>query len=65
MRQDARLQTMQNERYASWDNGIGAEIEAGKHDFKSLEAVMLEKGDIGGNRSGRQELFENVINTYL
>ena len=47
------------------DSGLGAEIEAGKHDFKSLEKIMLQKGDATPNRSGRQEMIENLINTYL
>ena len=45
--------------------GLGAEIEAGKHNFKSLEKYMLEKGDVTPNPSGRQEMLENLINTYL
>jgi xylose isomerase len=56
---------MVKDRYRSWDSGLGAEIEAGKHDFKSLEKYMLEKGDAAPNQSGRQELFENVVNRYV
>ena len=44
--------------------GIGADIEAGKCDFKSLEKYMLDKGEVTPNKSGRQELFENVVNRY-
>lgn len=65
IRADGELQRMLRERYSSWDSGIGAEIEAGKHDFRSLEKYMLEKGDISPNQSGRQELFENVVNRYI
>ncbi|MDZ4658526.1 MAG: xylose isomerase [Bythopirellula sp.] len=65
MRADGKLDGLLSERYASWDSGFGAEIEAGKHSFASLEKVMLDKGDISGNRSGRQEMIENLINTYL
>lgn len=65
MRADGRVESMVKERYSSWDSGLGAEIEAGKHDFASLEKIMLEKGDAAPNASGRQELFENVINEYL
>ncbi len=65
MRADGRMQELLNDRYASWDSGLGAEIEAGKHSLGSLEKVMLEKGDAAGNRSGRQEMIENLINTYL
>jgi xylose isomerase len=62
---DGKLEELLRDRYASWDSGLGAEIEAGKHDFKSLEKVMLQKGDITPNKSGRQEMLENLINTYI
>lgn len=65
IRKDGLLDRMLKERYASWDAGIGAEIEAGKHSFKTLEKYMLEKGDATPNFSGRQELIENIINTYV
>ena len=53
------------QRYSSWDSGIGAKIEAGKSDFKELEAYMLKKGDISPNTSGRQEMLENLINEFI
>jgi xylose isomerase len=62
---DGVLAKMVRDRYASWDTGVGAEIEAGKHDFASLEAYMLGKGNPAANASGRQELFENVVNRYF
>jgi xylose isomerase len=65
MRADGRLEKLLTERYASWDSGLGAEIEAGKHDFASLEKIMLQKGESAANASGRQEMIENLINTYL
>ena len=65
MRADGQLEKLLAERYASWDSGLGAEIEAGKHSFTSLEKLMLTKGEIATNRSGRQEMIENLINTYL
>ena len=65
IRDDGQLEKLSKERYGSWDTGIGAEIEAGKHSFKSLEKYMLEKGDVTPNKTGRQELIENLINTYI
>ncbi len=65
IRADGELAQMVKQRYSSWDSGIGAEIEAGKHNFRSLEQYMLQKGDITPNQSGRQELFENVVNRYV
>jgi xylose isomerase len=65
MRADGKLEEMLRDRYASWDQGLGAEIEGDKHSLASLEKLMLAKGDAAPNRSGRQELIENLINTYL
>jgi xylose isomerase len=65
IRADGELDRLLRERYSSWDSGLGAEIEAGKHTFASLEKVMLQKGEVAPNRSGRQELIENLINSYL
>jgi xylose isomerase len=65
MRADGQLERLQKDRYASWDAGLGAEIEAGKHSLASLEKVMLQKGESAANASGRQEMIENLINTYL
>ncbi|MCZ2343040.1 MAG: xylose isomerase [Bacteroidales bacterium] len=65
IRQDGALTEFLQQRYASWDNGIGAEIEAGKHSFETLTAYMLQKGNPAPNPSGRQEMLENIINRYL
>jgi xylose isomerase len=65
IRKDGILDKMLAERYGSWGTGIGASIEAGKESFASLEKYMLEKGEGTPNISGRQELLENIINTYI
>ena len=65
MRADGRLAELQSERYASWNDGLGAEIESEQHSFNSLEQIMLGKGEPAANVSGRQEMIENLINTYL
>jgi xylose isomerase len=65
IRAEGQLASLLKQRYASWDRGIGATIEAGKADFKSLELYMLGKGEIAPNSSGRQEMLENLINRYL
>jgi xylose isomerase len=65
IRADGKLAQIVKDRYGSWDSGVGSEIEAGKHDFKSLEKYMLGKGEITPNASGRQELLENLVNMYL
>ena len=65
IRADGVLDQLVAERYSSYDSGVGAEIESGKATFQTLEQYMLAKGEITPNRSGRQEMIENLINTYL
>ncbi len=65
IRRDGRLAEFVRRRYASWDSGIGAEIEKGRMNFKKLEACMLKKGDAAPNASGRQEYLENLLNEFI
>jgi xylose isomerase len=65
MRADGAIQKLVEERYATWSSPLGQRIESGKETLASLEKEMLAKGEAERCRSGRQELFENVINTYL
>lgn len=65
IRADGRLEQFVKERYASWDSGIGKEIEEGKVGFDELERYMLEKGEVAPNQSGRQEYLESLINEFI
>jgi xylose isomerase len=65
IRKDGLLKEFVKQRYASWDTGIGADVESGKADFEALEKYMLAKGEVTPNVSGRQEMLENIINRYL
>ena len=65
IRREGVIDQFVKSRYRSWDSGIGAEIEAGKQNFESLEAYMLEKGEANANESGRQEMLENIFNRYI
>jgi xylose isomerase len=65
IRKDGRLAKFVEKRYASWDTGIGKQIEAGKVGLKELAAYILPKGDAAPNTSGRQEFLENLINEFI
>jgi xylose isomerase len=65
IRKDGRLAEFVEQRYASWDNGIGAKIEKGEATLADLETYMLKKGDSAPNTSGRQEFLENLINEFI
>lgn len=62
--EDKTLENIVADRYGSFSAGIGADIVAGKADFKSLEAYALQNHPIV-NKSGRQELIKAVLNQYL
>ena len=51
-------------RYASYDKGIGKEIESGKASLESLQKYIIAKGEAAPNKSARQEYLENVFNRY-
>ena len=51
-------------RYASFDKGIGKEIESGKTSLESLQKYIIAKGEATPNKSARQEYLENLFNKY-
>ena len=55
---------LRKERYHSFDDGKGKEFEEGKLDFKALYEIAKENGELT-LQSGKQELFENIINQYI
>ncbi|HDZ22346.1 hypothetical protein LCGC14_0203940 [marine sediment metagenome] len=65
IRADGDLANFVKARYASYDGGIGADIESGKADFKSLRKYAEDKGEPAANESGRVEMLENLLNSYL
>jgi xylose isomerase len=64
MIRDDFLEGVLEKRYYSYQYGIGQEISEGRADFKSLEAYILDKAEIG-NDSGRQEYIETMLNEYI
>ncbi len=65
LRADGRLDDFIRQRYASWDSGLGAQIEARTVGFKELEQHALKLGEVRSNVSGRQELLEAIVNDCL
>ena len=64
IRQDGRLGDFVKARYSSFDQDIGAKIEAGEVGFEELEKFALSNGEptLG---SGRQEMLENLLNEFI
>jgi xylose isomerase len=62
--QKSAYKKMRKERYASFDSGNGAAFEAGKLTLKQLAALGAELGE-PKQTSGKQELYEALINDYI
>ena len=55
---------LRKERYQTFENGKGKDFENGKLELKDLYSIAKESGEISPE-SGKQELFENIINQYI
>lgn len=62
--EDKVFENFKEEKYASYNEGIGKDIVEGKVGFEELEAYALENGTTP-NSSGRQEYLEGILNQYI
>jgi len=53
------------ERYSSWNSGIGTEIENGTHTLESLEHIVLSGGEVEPLPSGLEERLGSIMNHAL
>ena len=56
--------TLREKRYSSFDAGKGKDFEAGKLELSDLYKIAQENGELS-LQSGKQELFENIINQHI
>jgi xylose isomerase len=56
---------MREERYASFDGGMGKAFEEGKLSLEDLRAYAFELGKEPDQISGKQELYEAIVNMYI
>ncbi len=56
--------TLREQRYSSFDSGKGKDFENGKLDLKDLYKIAQDNGELE-LKSGKQELFENILNQYI
>jgi xylose isomerase len=64
IRADGRLGDFVKQRYATWDSPLGSKVESGKTSLKDLEAHALSQPE-PTLASGRQEMLENLINSFI
>ena len=55
---------LRKERYSSFDTGKGKDFAEGKLNLKDLYDIANQNGELA-LQSGKQELFENIINQYI
>ncbi len=60
----SRYLELRKQRYASFDSGAGVEFEAGKLSLEKLAEIGASVG-VPGLTSGKQELYEAIINQAL
>ncbi|MBI2504656.1 MAG: xylose isomerase [Candidatus Latescibacteria bacterium] len=64
IQQDGVLDEFVKARYSSYRTGIGRKIMSGKTSFRELERYILKNGE-PARHSGREEMLENIINSYI
>ncbi len=64
VRTDSDFLKMRKERYASFDSGDGATFEDGKMTLEDLRDLAIKMGE-PKQISGKQELYESIINQYI
>ncbi len=65
IRKDGRIDAFVQERYASYDSGIGAKIVKGTATMQELEQYALDMGNVTTNISSRQEYLEAIVNSVM
>lgn len=55
---------MRRDRYASFDSGEGLSFEQGRFSLEELAGIARRNGE-PAQRSGKQEMFENLLNRFV
>ncbi len=64
MLENSPYEAMISERYASYDNGAGADFEAGKMSLEQVAEYARKAGE-PKQISGKQEKYESLVNMYI
>ena len=62
--ENSPIEKMRKERYASYDKGVGKDFEDGKLTLEDAVAYAKKVGE-PKQTSGKQELYESIINLYI
>jgi len=61
---NSELPAMKKDRYAGYDSGDGAKFEKGELSLEQLAEIAAQHGE-PKQISGKQELYESIINQYI
>ena len=61
---DTNYSQLRKERYASFDSGVGAQFESGELDLVAMANMAYSNGE-PEQISGKQELYENILNNSI
>lgn len=62
--ENSPIEAMRKERYASFDSGMGARFEKGELSLEEVVEYARTKGEPEA-KSGKQELYETIVNLYI
>ncbi len=62
--ENSEIPKMKKERYASFDKGEGKKFEDGAYSLEDLREIAIKLGE-PKQTSGKQELYEGIINRYI
>ncbi|MFK7849191.1 MAG: xylose isomerase [Rhodothermales bacterium] len=62
--QESPVEGLRKDRYASFDSGNGSAFEQGDLSLEALHKIASD-GNQPAQISGRQELYENILNQYI
>ncbi|MBA1433846.1 xylose isomerase [Bombilactobacillus bombi] len=68
LKEDKVLENLVSDRYSSYNSGIGAQIEAGKVNFKDMEDYIIDKTQAelrAATHSDHLEQIKDTINHYI
>ncbi len=65
MIEDATLDRFVTDRYAGWNDGLGAEIMSGRMSLADIAQTAHDRGLAPKGRSGRQEYLENLVRRFV
>ncbi|MEN8804791.1 MAG: xylose isomerase, partial [Wenyingzhuangia sp.] len=61
---ESQYEALRTKRYTSFDSGNGKAFEEGKLTFEDFYTIAKKNGELP-SISGKQELFENIINDHI